>query len=368
MTGKTSNSRARRSFARLLIVLLLASCSPREPSISYSNGKIVGAGWHGLEPPPGGWSEVLPVRAGDDPSSPPMLGDYHREGDRIVFTPRFAPAPGIKLHVTFQPDPDQPTISAVFGEAAKAIVPRVKVTHLYPSTDEWPENALRIYVEFSAPMAQGEAWTHLRVLDDRGQAIEKPFVELEPELWDPTGRRLTVFFDPGRLKRGLIDNEVSGPPLVAGRTVTLAIDPSWRDASGAPLVEGFSKTLRVGASLRQPINVKVWRVDSPRQGREDLVIAFDRPLDHALAQRAIWVSRQGSRVAGEFALEENDSRLRFAPAAGWAPGAYTIHVDGIIEDLAGNRLGKLFDVDTMDPTQAVSAAPSAELSFQIPAR
>lgn len=352
--------------AGFLLALVLFACSPPAPSISYSNGNITGAGWHGLEPPPGGWSEVLIVRAGDDPSAPPMLGDYHRERDRIFFTPRFAPAPGVKLHVSFQPDLDKPAITAEFSEVARALTPSATVTHIYPLTDEWPENTLRIYVEFSAPMAQGEAWTRLRVLDDKGQPIVKPFVEIEPELWDPSGKRLTVFFDPGRLKRGLIDNEVSGPPLVSGRTVTIEVDPSWRDATGAPLAEGFSRKIRVGASVRKPVEVKAWRVDSPKSERDDLVITFDRPLDHALAQRAISVTTGKSPVAGKISLEENETRFRFTPAASWTPGRYAINVRGIIEDLAGNRLGKLFDVDTSDPTQSVSATPSAEIYFVMP--
>ncbi len=361
---------AERSSARFLFLtgLLLAACAPAAPALSYKSGEIVGSGWRGLEPPPGGWSEVLIVRAGDDPNAPPMLGAYHREGDRIVFTPRFAPSPGVKLRASFHPNLDKPPITAEFGEAAKALASTTRVTHIYPSADDWPANTLKMYVEFSAPMSAGEAWTHIRVLDDQGRAIEKPFVELEPELWDPSGKRLTVLFDPGRIKRGLVDNETSGPPLTPGRTVTIEIDPTWRDAGGAPLAEKFDRTIQVMDPLRQVVDVKRWRVVSPKAAREDVVVAFDRPLDEALARRAITVSKDGSAIAGKVSLDGNETEWRFTPDAPWTEGRHVIRVDGVIEDLAGNRLGKLFDVDTKDPAEATEATPVAEIAFDIPGR
>jgi hypothetical protein len=60
--------------------------------------------------------------------------------------------------------------------------------------------------------------------------------------------------------------------------------------------------------------------------------------------------RRESRLAhpGKVALDKNESEWRFRPDAPWTEGRYATHVDGVIEDLAGNRLGKLFDVDTKD--------------------
>ena len=44
------------------------------------------------------------------------------------------------------------------------------------------------------------------------------------ELWDQGFRRLTMTFDPGRIKRGLTSNEAIGPPLAEGKHYTLVID------------------------------------------------------------------------------------------------------------------------------------------------
>src|SRR5690606_27898227 len=154
-----------------------------------------------------------------------------------------------------------------------------------------------MYVAFSAPKASGDAYSHIRVVDADGRVVEGPFVEIEPELWDPTGTRLTLLFDPGRIKRGLVDNESSGPPLMPGRTVIIEVDAAMRDARGAPLAEKLTRTIRVSDAVREPVDVKTWRIEAPASASGDLVITFPRPLDRALAQRAISVSREGIGVA-----------------------------------------------------------------------
>jgi hypothetical protein len=215
-------------------------------------------------------------------------------------------------------------------------------------------------------MSAGDAYTHIRVLDDQGRVVIDPFVAIEPELWDPGGTRLTLLFDPGRIKRGLVDNEESGPPLMPGRVVTIEVDPAMRDATGAPLAEKFARQIRVVDAVREVIDVKRWRVTPPASSSGDLVIDFDRPLDHALARRAISILRDGSPVTGKITLEENEMRFRFTPDAPWSKGAHAIRVDGVIEDLAGNRLGKLFDVDTSDPLQSDTATSVEEIPFKYP--
>jgi hypothetical protein len=310
---------------------------------------------------------VLVVRASDDPSAPSIMGDYNESGGVITFTPRFAPSPGVPLYASFRPA-NAAEIARTFGAETKATAATARVAHLYPSADAWPANTLKMYLEFSAPMSTSGAYSHIRVLDDQSRPIEQPFVEIEPELWDPSGRRLTILFDPGRIKRGLVDNEASGPPLAPGRTITIEVDRALRDSNGAPLAEKFSRAIRVAEAVRQPVDVKTWRIDSPTSSSGDLVLTFPRPLDHALALRAISIARGGSPIAGKAALENDETRFRFTPASPWSPGRHVVRVDGVIEDLAGNRLGKVFDVDTSDPTQQASATPFAEIEFDAPAR
>ena len=367
-TSHRSRAAGRKLAARSFVfgaALLLTACGAGKPAITYSEGVVRASGWSGPAPAEG-WESVLVVRASADDSAPAMLGDYVESGGVITFTPRFAPSPGVELCATFHVN--QSTLEATFGEPAKAIAATTRVASLYPSTDEWPDNTLKMYLSFSAPMSAGEAYAHIRVLDDQGRVIVEPFVEIEQELWDASGTRLTVLFDPGRIKRGLVDNEESGPPLVAGRSVTIEVDPSWRDAGGAPLAEGFSRVIRVTPAVRDVVHVKRWKVDAPRQSDADLVVTFDRPMDHALAQRAISVTKDGARVVGNVRVTDSETVWRFTPEAPWQAGDYFIAVDGVIEDLAGNRPGKMFDVDTSDLSQSTEATAVTAIAFSIPAR
>lgn len=345
--------------------LLLSACGAAEQAIIYSDGVVRASGWSGPAPAEG-WESVLVVRASADEAAPAMLGEYAENGGVITFTPRFAPSPGVELHATFHVN--QSTLEATFGEPAKAIAVTTRVANLYPSTDEWPENTLKMYLTFSAPMSAGQAYTHIRVLDEQGRVIVQPFVEIEQELWDASGTRLTVLFDPGRIKRGLVDNEESGPPLVAGRTVTIEVDPTWRDASGAPLAEKFVRVIRVTPAVRDVVHVKRWKVEAPRAGDVDLVVTFDRPMDHALAQRAISVTKDGGTIAGKIRVTDKETVWRFTPDAPWRAGEYFIAVDGVIEDLAGNRPGKMFDVDTSDLSQSTEATAVTAVPFTVSGR
>lgn len=209
-----------------------------------------------------------------------------------------------------------------------------------------------MYVAFSAPMASGDAHSHSRV-------VEGPFVEIEPELWDPTGAHLTLLFDPGRIKRGLGDNEASAPPLIAGRAVIIDVDLAMRGVRGAPLAEKLTRTIRVIDAVREPVDVKFWRISALKSASDDLVITFPRPLGHALAQRAISNSRGGARrwqgcarrerdsIPLHAGVEVDDRRLKTSPAIGSArcststPPTHSVDVGDRPRDHRMRRSGEL---------------------------
>ena len=89
-------------------------------------------------------------------------------------------------------------------------------------------------------MQRGEAWRRVHLYDAAGKLVELPFLELQQELWDPDYKRLTVLFDPGRIKRGLLPLQESGPAIEEGKEYTLVIDRTWIDAAGSPLARGLS--------------------------------------------------------------------------------------------------------------------------------
>ena len=194
------------------------------------------------------WRMIFPVYTGSefpdaDSGKPPVTGTYVFDDRSIRFRPRYPLVAG--LTYTARLDLGPSPIVASFALPADETPPSTLVTAVYPTADELPENLLRLYVHFSAPMSRGEAYEHVRVVDASGTDVTAPFVEIEQELWDPRMRRLTLLFDPGRIKRGLRPHEEVGPPLAAGGTYRLVVDPGWRDARGLPLKDGFEKRFTV---------------------------------------------------------------------------------------------------------------------------
>ena len=211
-----------------------------------------------------------------------------------------------------------------------------------------PANLLRVYVEFSASMEPGAAYEHLHLLDSAGREMKSVFLELREELWSADHRRLTILFDPGRVKRGIRSNVEMGAPLLAGQRYRLVIDSAWRDARNAPLASSYAQELRVrGVDSISPDPAR-WSLSSPRHGSHDaLRVDFGEALDHALALRLVSVvDSSGARLLGSVDLDRSDRVWTFVPVGPWPIGA-RLRVEPALEDLAGNNLVRPFDVDRL---------------------
>jgi hypothetical protein len=292
---------------------------------------------------------------------PPLMGSQRVSDGHLIFTPRFPPAPGITLRAVLR-EPGKPVHEVKFETAPREQSPPAHVVRIYPSVDVLPQNQLKLYIEFSAPMARGEAWKRLHLIDDKGARVEVPFLEIEQELWDPEGKRLTVLFDPGRIKRGLASLDEEGPSLEQGRAYTIQIDPEWRDAQGTLLERGFEKRFRVGAQDREPPETSTWRINSPRAGTKDpFVVQFPEPMDYALLLRLLRILR----VEGTASIGANEKEWRFTPVQPWQAGQYELVADTWLEDLAGNRLGRPFDLDTFERVTKTVERKTVSLPFRI---
>lgn len=316
-------------------------------------------GWKADSNRGGDWSKVFEVFAGTG-DVPAMLGTYSVRNGLLVFEPRFPLVPGIGYRATFHPPGGSP-IEAVFALTFVPSTATTRVEHVYPSADVLPGNTLKLYIVFSAPMSRGESWKHIHLLDETRKPAQGAFVEIDQELWDPAYRRLTVLFDPGRIKRGLAPNQQMGLPIVEGRKYTLVIDHDFHDAHGAPLQETFRKEFRGGPIDRVPPDPKQWRLAEPKQGSKDpLVVDFPKPLDYALLQRLIEVSaRTGGAIRGSVSVDRGETQWRFTPAEPWRAGEYQLVIDTALEDLAGNHIGRAFDVDTF--AKAPQPAPQGKV-------
>jgi hypothetical protein len=179
--------------------------------------------------------------------------------------------------------------------------------------------------------------------------------------------RLTLFIDPGRIKRGVKPLEEIGPSLEAGQRYTLVIDRDWHDAAGQPLAETFRKEFTVVAPDRTPPDPKHWTIRAPAaNSREPLVVEFDEPLDAALAQRLIRVRAGNQNLAlATSRLANAERELHLVPLEPWPRGTLQLRVVTIIEDLAGNNVGKPFEVDAFDGVERRLTNDVVSLAFEI---
>ena len=258
-------------------------------------------------------------------------------------------------------------MSASISQPERARNPSAVVSHVFPSADLLPENLLKFYLHFSAPMSGGHSYDYIHLLQENGAEVEYPFLRLDQELWNPVMTRLTLFVDPGRIKRGVQPNELMGPSITAGKRYTLLIDSDWKDSTGTPLKESFRKVFQVGPPDRNPMNAAQWKIHSPKSGTvETLKIQFPKPMDHALAQRVIGVETQaGARVEGRITLEDQERQWLFIPSKSWSKGPYQLKVQTMIEDLAGNNIGKPFEVDIFNKIDRQDAQPTITLPFEV---
>ncbi len=313
---------------------------------------------------------------------PALAGEIVYSGNRFYFKPNFPLKPGMKyeseLSIPLQPSR---TIKKTLVIPASDVEP-TKLVAIYPSAGELPENLLKFYVHFSGPMRKGDIYQflHLRERIKRNgdvsyREIELPFLEIEQEFWSADSHRLTLLLDPGRIKRGLKPREEMGPIFEANKEYELVIDGSWPDANGNPLVatfnskklESISKAFKTFEADQSCPNPLAWKFKAPKAGTQnDLVLNLDEPLDSAMLQRVIEVRGPDQRrITGKIRLLENESLWKLRPDTNWNAGRHAIHIDNRLEDLCGNSISRLFDVDVFEKTRAPNSNGETVLVFEV---
>jgi hypothetical protein len=326
------------------------------------------------------WRRLLSVYVGQEETTgasdlPPMAGVYSVESNALRFEPQFPLEPGLAYRAVFRHDQlpgasKAAPITSIFQSPRRSATPATMVSHVYPSAGALPENLLKFYVHFTAPMSRGNIYDHIRLRDESGKDVELPFLEIDEELWDATMTRLTLIIDPGRIKRGVLPLEEIGPALEAGKSYALVIGREWRDGMGIPLKEGFQKTFKIEQPDREPPDPARWKIEAPQAGtRDQLAAVFPEPMDHALAQRLIRVTREsGELVEGKVSLEDQERRWIFTPDTVWRRGRYQLIIQTTLEDLAGNNIGKPFEVDLFEGVERRLSTTTVKLSFEISTR
>ncbi|MCH7987938.1 MAG: hypothetical protein IID46_02170 [Planctomycetes bacterium] len=322
------------------------------------------------------WTQLLKVSvaARESDETLAMLGKYRVENGQLVFEPRFPLKPGLKYSARFDPSklPGEQTFSAEVVSAEFSLPPLpasepAVVEHIYPSSDKLPENQLKFYIHFSAPMSSGEAYEHVHLIKSSGEEVDYPFLKLGEELWDPSGTRFTLFIDPGRIKRGLKPREDLGPSLEEGKSYTLLVDAEWRDAHDQQLKAPYKKSFQVIAPDERQPDPKKWKLSVPPSGTTDpLVVTFTESLDHAMLQRVLLVlDSDGKLLSGKITVDQNETRWQFRPQQFWSKGSYSLEVETILEDLAGNSIARPFEVDVFKSVEKSVTVKTLDIPFEI---
>ena len=315
------------------------------------------------------WRDTFPVRIVGlaDQAVPPMLGTYRLSESVVSFVPRYPWVAGQRYmaEVWLGDSRPQPGASKSFV-AVPQPERRPRIVGVFPSGAEIPENQLKFYIEFSGPMGRGESYRHIELRDAAGQPIPDPFLELGEELWNPTGTRMTVLIDPGRIKRGLKPREDVGPVLQAGHGYELVIRPTWCDADGVALSAGRTQRYRVATADTEQPDVANWTLDLPRAGtHEALVVRFHESLDRAMLEHSLVVVMGGAEVTGAIGVTTHESVWTFVPRRPWREASYELVARSTLEDLAGNSLERPFEVEMSSSDRRAKAPKRFARQFDV---
>ena len=291
-----------------------------------------------------------------------LPGTFALGEDGLYFSPRFPFMEGVSYAVLL----DHHHVATV-ERSARPSTAVTEVVSVFPSGSVLPVNALRLYVHFSSPMTEGWAQRAVRVsrADDR-EPLEGVFLEMTPELWDPARTRLTLLFDPGRIKRGLAPNLEAGYPLVEGHSIVVTVDAAFPDAAGRPLRGDVTRRYDVGPPVRTRVDPTTWRYQHPCcDSLDPLVVEFDRPLDRAILDHSLWVCEAaGEPLRGRTSVGAGERSWRFEPQRPWRrQNSYALVIDPRLEDLAGNSLRRIFDRDLSRAEDDPPPALATEVAF-----
>ncbi len=272
-----------------------------------------------------------------------MVGDIRLENKHILFTPLIALTRGLTYEV-LAGDKVIGSVEVPLADAANA----PEVLHVYPSADTLPENLLKLYLQFSKPMREGEILHYVFLLDKNNDTLSNVFLDLNPALWNEDRTVLTLWLDPGRIKRDLIPNRQMGNPLSMGKRYTLIIANAWKDGEGLNLRTSFTKQFYVEQRDSISPNALLWPLKLPAsQTKQPMGISLNEPLDYFLLQETVhFTDDEGKKVAGKIEVKNQERNIEFIPHQSWQKGWYKISVEHILEDLAGNNLNRPFDRDT----------------------
>ena len=213
----------------------------------------------------GDGDDVLSVytRLPEESETPSIIGRTDWKPGMLNFVPRFPLQAGLDYFVSIGSEASGKSYYT-FSLPAENFEPMAVVSEVFPSASALPVNLLKFYLHFSHPMSMGDSYSHIRLLNGNGLPVDLPFLELGEELWDREGKRLTLLFDPGRIKSGLKPRLDQGMALLEGEVYTLQILDTWKDANGQPLKRVFRKSFTAIAPDVESPSLDNWKLATPK--------------------------------------------------------------------------------------------------------
>ncbi len=303
------------------------------------------------------------VHLAGDESNPPILGELRENGGGILFTPLIPFTRGLAYEIRYQGlGIGTLSIPQWIGAGANP-----EVLEIYPTQDLLPENQLKFFVRFSKPMREGQSSAYVTLLDSQMDTLKGVFLDLQPELWNEDQTLLTLWLDPGRIKRDLAPNLEMGTPLEAGKSYRLIISEQWKGKSGGTLGQSFAKDFRVAARDSLLPNPASWMLEAPKAGTIEAVsIGFSETLDYSLLREVFGIKDNNNRqIAGKWEIGTEEKSIRFVPENPWKKGRYVLEIESRLEDLAGNNLNRLFETDLLNPSKTATESDFRRLEFEV---
>lgn len=300
-------------------------------------------------------SETIQIRLAGKQTN--IAGKLLPADNGVIFTPIFPFTNNVSYDVVFADK-----VLFTFTPTSKAEGP--KYVTIYPQASRLPENFLKFYFEFDQKMAVGKFYDNLHLFKN-GKEVDAAFVLLNPELWDPEGRILTVWLDPGRVKRDLGPNRHAGQVLNEGSEYQLVLDAEFQSATGQALSKkAIKEFVVIGRDVIKP-NISHWKITTPiTGGSKAMLLATNEPMDHSIIYMLKIMDSTENQVPGQITFVD-DQNFRFIPKSSWKPGSYTLQINARIEDLASNNLNRLFDEDLEKKDNLPTDIPYYFIEFQV---
>jgi hypothetical protein len=305
-------------------------------------------------------SESVKVQLAKPGTKTAIWGDYKISKDTLVFEPLIPFTGGLRYEVVFEKK-----VLADIEIPTSTDIP--VLSGIYPSQDTLPENLLKLYFVFSRPMVEGHSLQYISLLNQQGDTLPRTFLNLQPELWNAEKTILTLWLDPGRIKRDLQPNKLLGTPLRQGERYKLVVSNQWPDDRGTTLNQNYTKNFVVTTRDNTSPSTNHWQLKTPQKGTlQPLEVSLKETLDYILLQNAVQVAdRQGQPIEGSIQLSDEERKWKFIPLKPWLIGQYTLQIEARLEDPAGNNLNRLFDRDITNTKNTPSQQKVFELKWRV---